>query len=55
MFLRHVTWVRPSHYYATTGLCCLNKKILINNAFVWNLIQMLAAYEAISGQMQNEC
>lgn len=55
MFLCHITWVRASHYYAMTGLCCLNKNMFINNALLWKLIQILAAYEVNSSYLQNEC
>ncbi len=55
MFLLRISRVGASRYYATARLRCLNRNILINNAFVHKLIQILGVNEYFkSCYMQNE-
>lgn len=55
MFLLRISRVGASRYYATARLRCLNRNILINNAFVRKLIQILGVNEySKSCYIQNE-
>lgn len=55
MFLLRISRVGASRYYATARLRCLNRNILINNAFVCKLIQILGVNEySKSCYIQNE-